>query len=140
VRSWKDQRRPLRESQPNSRTSSSSVSTNAFERLMAEAMDLRPTRLLAYCLMPNHRHMLRPRVEGELSAFVGWQSLTDATRYRTHNHDGVPVTCTSSGTSRFQPRGRALFEGGPLALLAGLPSGPVFPARERVFFRIVLTL
>ena len=55
---------------------------------MAEAMDLRPTRLLAYCLMPNHRHMLRPRVEGELSAFVGWQSLTDATRYRTHNHDG----------------------------------------------------
>ena len=26
----------------------------AFERVMAEAMRLHPTRLLAYCLMPNH--------------------------------------------------------------------------------------
>jgi putative transposase len=82
VRSWKDQRRPLREGQPNSRTSLSSDSTNAFEWVMAEAMDLRPTRLPAYCPMPNHWHM-RPRVEGELSAFVDWLSLTHATRYRT---------------------------------------------------------
>jgi putative transposase len=59
-----------------------------FERVMAEAMKLHPTRLLAYCLMPNHWHLvLWPRVDGELSAFVGWLSLTHAMRYRTHYHD-----------------------------------------------------
>jgi putative transposase len=29
----------------------------AFERVMAEAMAAQPTRLLAYCLMPNHWHL-----------------------------------------------------------------------------------
>ncbi len=56
---------------------------------MAEAMVARPTRLLAYCLMPNHWHLvLWPREDGELSAFVGWLSHTHAMRYRTHYHDG----------------------------------------------------
>jgi len=61
----------------------------AFERVMAEAMVARPTRLLAYCLMPNHWHLvLWPKEDGELSAFVGWLSHTHAMRYRTHYHDG----------------------------------------------------
>jgi putative transposase len=62
---------------------------DAFERVMVEAMVARPTRLLAYCLMPNHWHLvLWPVEDGELSAFVGWLSHTHAMRYRTHYHDG----------------------------------------------------
>jgi len=61
---------------------------DAFERVMAEALVARPTRLLAYCLMPNHWHLaLWPREDGELSEFVGWLSHTHAMRYRTHYHD-----------------------------------------------------
>ncbi len=30
----------------------------AFEKVMAELLDLVPMRLLAYCLMPNHWHLL----------------------------------------------------------------------------------
>jgi len=41
----------------------------AFERIMTEAMHRCPIRLLAYCLMPNHWHMvLWPREGGEMSA------------------------------------------------------------------------
>jgi putative transposase len=38
----------------------------AFERVLAEAMQKFPTRLLSYCLMPNHWHMvIGPRKDGE---------------------------------------------------------------------------
>ena len=30
----------------------------AFERILAEALGKHPTRVLAYCLMPNHWHMV----------------------------------------------------------------------------------
>lgn len=44
----------------------------AFERVLAEAVERTKTRLLAYCLMPNHWHlMVWPQSDGELSAFVG---------------------------------------------------------------------
>ena len=37
----------------------------AFERVMAEAHQRVPIRILAYCLMPNHWHfLLWPRAEG----------------------------------------------------------------------------
>ncbi len=29
----------------------------AFERVLAEAMEKHPTRLLSYCLLPNHWHL-----------------------------------------------------------------------------------
>jgi hypothetical protein len=39
----------------------------AFERVLAEAMQEFPTRRLSYCLMPNHWHMvIWPRKAGEL--------------------------------------------------------------------------
>jgi hypothetical protein len=39
----------------------------AFERVLAEGMARHPTRLLAYCLMPNHWHaVLWPRRDGEV--------------------------------------------------------------------------
>jgi putative transposase len=55
----------------------------AFERLMQEALLLHPTRLLGYCLMPNHWHlMMWPREDGELSRFMFWLTMTHAQRWR----------------------------------------------------------
>ena len=49
----------------------------AFAQVLAEAVERTETRLLAYCLMPNHWHLLVwPRKGGELSRFVGWLTLT----------------------------------------------------------------
>ena len=42
-------------------------------------------RLLAYCLMPNHWHLVVwPQRDGELSSFVGWLTLTHTQRWHAH--------------------------------------------------------
>jgi putative transposase len=59
----------------------------AFERVLAEAVERTQTRLLAYCLMPNHWHLLVwPRKDGELSRFIGWLTLTHTQRWHAHRH------------------------------------------------------
>jgi len=46
-----------------------------------------PTRLLAYCVMPNHWHLvLWPRADGELTAFVRWLAHTHVMRWHAHHH------------------------------------------------------
>lgn len=57
----------------------------AFETVLAEAVERTQTRLLAYCLMPNHWHLLVwPREDGELSRMVGWLTLTHTQRWHAH--------------------------------------------------------
>ena len=57
----------------------------AFQRVLAEAVERTQTRLLGYCLMPNHWHLLVwPRDDGELSRFVGWLTLTHTQRWHAH--------------------------------------------------------
>ena len=59
----------------------------AFEKVLAEAVERTETRLLAYCLMPNHWHLVVwPRKDGELSRFVGWLTLTHTQRWHAHRH------------------------------------------------------
>jgi putative transposase len=54
----------------------------AFERVLIEAVQRTRTRLLSYCLMPNHWHLLVwPKEDGELSEFVGWLTLTHTQRW-----------------------------------------------------------
>lgn len=54
----------------------------AFERVMVEAQERNPTRILAWCLMRNHWHfVLWPRADGELTAFVRWLSHTHVMRW-----------------------------------------------------------
>ena len=62
----------------------------AFEKVLAEALDREPTmRLCAYCLMPNHFHlMLWPKSDGQLSRFMQWLSMTHAARWHAHRHSG----------------------------------------------------
>ena len=48
----------------------------AFERILDEAKDRYDMRVLAYCLMPNHWHLvLWPRHDRDLSRFMGWATL-----------------------------------------------------------------
>ena len=58
-----------------------------FERVLEEAVERTNTRLLAYCVMPNHWHMVVwPREDGELSRFTGWLTLTHTQRWHAHRH------------------------------------------------------
>jgi REP element-mobilizing transposase RayT len=58
---------------------------DAFERVLLEAVERTQTRLLAYCLMPNHWHLIVwPRKDDELSRFVGWLTLTHTQRWHAH--------------------------------------------------------
>jgi putative transposase len=55
----------------------------AFERVLTEANEQVPMRLLAHCVMPNHWHLvLWPRNDGDLSKYVGWLTLTHTQRWR----------------------------------------------------------
>ena len=61
----------------------------AFDRLLLEAHARTPTRLLDWCLMPNHWHMvIWPRRDGELTEFLRWLTLTHAQRWK-NAHDAV---------------------------------------------------
>jgi putative transposase len=57
----------------------------AFERVIAEALEKHPTRLLGYVVMPNHWHfVVWPRADGELTDFVRWLTHTHVMRWHTH--------------------------------------------------------
>ncbi len=59
----------------------------AFEQVLEAAVDRTGTRLLAYCVMPNHWHLIVwPRQDGELSRFVGWLTLTHTQRWHAQRH------------------------------------------------------
>jgi putative transposase len=64
---------------------SSAADFAAFERVLQSTLDAVPVRLLSYCLMPNHWHLvLWPRRDGELAAFM--QRLTTMHVRRWHRH------------------------------------------------------
>ena len=57
----------------------------AFLRVVRDTLDKQPMRLLAYCLMPNHWHLLLwPREAGQLGAFMQTLTTTHARRWRRH--------------------------------------------------------
>lgn len=59
----------------------------AFENVLSQAIERTNTRLLAYCLMPNHWHLVVwPRKDGELSRFMGWLTLTHTQRWHAHRN------------------------------------------------------
>jgi len=55
----------------------------SFMALVSAARDRVPIELLAWCLMPNHVHLvLRPRNDGDLSRFMHWLLTTHVQRHR----------------------------------------------------------
>ena len=59
----------------------------AFERVMAHALQAVPISLLAYCIMPNHWHLLLcPSRTGQLAAFMARLTMTHTRRWQEHYH------------------------------------------------------
>ena len=55
----------------------------AFERVMEETLETRPMRICAYCLMPNHWHMvLWPEHDADLAAFMQRLTVTHVARWQ----------------------------------------------------------
>ncbi len=53
-----------------------------FVSIMEESLKFVPMRILAYCLMPNHWHLvLYPRADGDLVKFIQRVTLTHTQRY-----------------------------------------------------------
>ena len=53
--------------------------------LMEEACERLPMRVPAYCLMPNHFHLvLWPLADGDLSEWMHWFTTTHVRRYHGH--------------------------------------------------------
>jgi putative transposase len=53
-----------------------------FLGIVEESLNFVPMRILAYCLMPNHWHLvLYPRADGDLSKFLRRITLTHTQRY-----------------------------------------------------------
>ena len=64
---------------------------DAFLRVLAEALErFSGIALLAWCLMPNHWHLvLRPARSGDLARFMGWLCVTHVRRHhRAHRTRG----------------------------------------------------
>ena len=57
----------------------------AFVKLLKEADERTPIRLLAYCLMPNHFHLVVwPPHDGDLSDYMKWLMNAHVRRYQRH--------------------------------------------------------
>ena len=61
----------------------------SFLELMVDGLKRVDMRVLGFCLMPNHWHMvLWPRRDADLSAYLGWIANTHVRRWQLH-HDKV---------------------------------------------------
>ncbi len=59
----------------------------AFERALAETLAEEPMRICAYCVMPNHWHMLLwPEHDGDLARFMQRLTITHVRRWQEHRH------------------------------------------------------
>ncbi len=55
-----------------------------FEDILEEAKEKFDMRILAYCLMPNHWHLvLYPRKDNDLALFMRWITLTHTQRWHS---------------------------------------------------------
>jgi len=59
----------------------------AFFRVLDEALDRHPIRILGYCVMPNHWHfVLWPKRDDDMTAFLRWLTHTHTMRWHAHHH------------------------------------------------------
>ena len=63
----------------------------AFEKVLDEAQGHVPMRIISFCLMPNHWHLVVwPRKDGTLSRYMQWLTTTHMRRW--HAHQGTRGT------------------------------------------------
>jgi putative transposase len=59
----------------------------AMERVIDRTYEIIPVRILAYCLMPTHWHIvLWPKADGDLSEFMRLLTVTHTQRWHAHRH------------------------------------------------------
>jgi putative transposase len=59
----------------------------SFLRVVAEALDVCPMRILGFLLMPNHWHFVFwPENDGDLTTFCRWMTHTHTMRWHAHYH------------------------------------------------------
>jgi putative transposase len=59
----------------------------AFERILLEAYERHPIRILSYCVMSNHWHfVVWPKEDDEVTPFFRWLTHTHAMRWRVSHH------------------------------------------------------
>lgn len=59
----------------------------AFEKILLEGKEKYGMRILSFCIMPNHWHLiLYPKTGDDLSQFMRWITLTHTQRYHTYYH------------------------------------------------------
>ncbi|MGH7136665.1 MAG: transposase [Pirellulales bacterium] len=64
----------------------------AFVKLMAAANERLPMRVLSYCLLNNHFHLvLWPHNDGDLSRWMQWLLTSHVRRYHRHYHSSGHV-------------------------------------------------
>ena len=57
-----------------------------FVSALGKAAELYPVEVLAYCLMPDHWHLvLRPRKASALAEFMGWLGVTHVRRHQSRH-------------------------------------------------------
>jgi putative transposase len=65
---------------------------DAFSKLLAQAGERIDVRLLAFCLLPKHFHLvLWPRRDGDLSDYMMWLTTAHVRRYHHHYHSSGHV-------------------------------------------------
>jgi putative transposase len=70
----------------------SPIAYRRFVELIAETQAVRPMRLLAYCVMPNHLHLvLWPETDDAVERFVGRLLLVHAKRFNAFQETSGPV-------------------------------------------------
>ncbi len=105
----------------------------AFERVLRQAVARFDMRLLAYCLMPNHFHLLLwPREDGDLSTLMRWLTMTHTQRWHAH-HGTAGHRPSVPGPVQVIPGavGRASPDGLPLRRTER-PARELGPARREV--------
>jgi REP element-mobilizing transposase RayT len=107
----------------------------AFERVLAGTLELFPAvRLLAYCLMPNHWHLLlwprRGGPAGQLGAFMQRLTVTHVRRWHAHRHSDGGGHLYQGPYKSFPVQGDRHFWSSP-ATSSATPCGPGWPPGPR---------
>jgi putative transposase len=59
----------------------------SFELLLEDIVNVQGMRLIAYCLMPNHWHLiLQPRYDGHMAKTLHWLTTTHACRWHQNTN------------------------------------------------------
>lgn len=57
-----------------------------FENTLEDAKEKFDMRIISYCIMPNHWHLvLNPKKDGDLQKFMGWLSMTHTQRWHSQH-------------------------------------------------------